>query len=152
MRPTGAQIGDSLYIKRSYETAGTFGVRTIACPGSHLFLLSPVNKMQFVLVICLASLVGILGATPAIESQPKPQVLSYEMNTANMPNSYNYHYNNSDGSSRTEQGEFVDSTGTGDASLNVAGAVRWYDDKGHLYEMTYKAGRRGYRTIIKKLS
>ncbi|XP_061377851.1 larval cuticle protein 65Ag1-like isoform X2 [Danaus plexippus] len=102
-------------------------------------------------VICLASLVGILGAAPAIESQPKPQVLSYEMNTANMPNSYNYHYNSSDGSSRTEQGEFVD-PGTGEASLNVAGAVRWYDDKGHLYEMTYKAGRRGYTTIIKKLS
>lgn len=43
-------------------------------------------------------------------------------------------------------------TGKGDTALNVLGAVRWYDEKGNHYEMTYKAGRRGYRTVIKKIS
>ncbi|KAH9627578.1 hypothetical protein HF086_010730 [Spodoptera exigua] len=63
----------------------------------------------------------------------------------------NFSYDGTDGSSRTEEGAILN-PGTKDAALDVAGAVRWYDAKGHLYQMTYKAGKRGYRTIIKKLS
>ncbi|XP_023950146.1 uncharacterized protein LOC112054552 [Bicyclus anynana] len=107
--------------------------------------------MLLLLVIGLSALIEILGASPAIESEARPQVLRYDLDTANMPNSYKYHYDASDGSSRTEHGSMVDS-GTGETSLDVLGAVRWYDEKGHLYEMTYKAGKRGYRTIIKMLS
>ncbi|KAG7299438.1 hypothetical protein JYU34_016395 [Plutella xylostella] len=77
-----------------------------------------------------------------------PQVLQMEM--ANMPNSYSFHYANSDGSSRTEEGG-IQNPGTDQAALDVLGTVRWYDDKGQLYEMSYKAGKRGYRTVIKKV-
>lgn len=63
---------------------------------------------------------------------------------------YHFSYDATDGSSRAEQGQILN-PGTKDAALDVQGAVRWYDDKGQLYEMTYKAGKRGYRTIIKKV-
>ncbi|XP_028179137.1 endocuticle structural glycoprotein ABD-5-like [Ostrinia nubilalis] len=96
-------------------------------------------------------LVQTLAASPYIDSHPQPQVLNYHMDTNNMPNSYNFHYDASDGSSRTEQGAILNQ-GTNDAALDVHGAARWYDDKGDLYEMTYKAGKRGYRTVIKKIS
>ncbi|XP_034824325.2 uncharacterized protein [Maniola hyperantus] len=99
--------------------------------------------MLLLLVIGMSALVETLGASPAIESQPSPQVLRYDLDTANMPNSYKYHYDASDGSSRTEHGAMVD-TGKGEIALDVLGAVRWYDEKGHLYEMTYKAGRRAF--------
>ncbi|CAH0727788.1 unnamed protein product, partial [Brenthis ino] len=107
--------------------------------------------MLLILVMGVSALVEILGASPSIESQSRHQVLNYEMETSNMPNSYKFHYNSSDGTSRTEQGS-MQQNGSGVAALSVHGAVRWYNDKGHLYEMTYKAGRRGYRTIIKKIS
>ncbi|XP_046960906.1 larval cuticle protein 65Ab1-like [Vanessa cardui] len=106
--------------------------------------------MRLILVVVLLA-VGTSVASPVVENQPRPQVVSYEMDTANMPNSYNFHYNSSDGSSRTEEGNMID-TGNGAQALDVLGAVRWYDEKGNQYEMTYKAGRRGYRTIIKKIS
>lgn len=60
-------------------------------------------------------------------------------------------YDGTDGSTRTEEGAIL-SPGTKDEALDVAGAVSWYDNKGHLFQMTYKAGKRGYRTIIKQLS
>ncbi|CAH2237013.1 larval cuticle protein 65Ab1-like [Pararge aegeria] len=107
--------------------------------------------MLLLLVIGMSALVEILGASPAVDSQPRPQVIRYDLDTDNMPNSYKYHYDASDGSSRTEHGAMVDS-GKGEMALDVLGAVRWYDEKGHLFEMTYKAGKRGYRTIIKMLS
>ncbi|XP_022127346.2 endocuticle structural glycoprotein SgAbd-9 [Pieris rapae] len=102
-----------------------------------------------IFAICL--LLVLAECTAYIANESRPQVLQYEMETANMPNSYKFHYDASDGSSRTEHGAILN-PGTKDSALDVAGAVRWYDDKGHLYEMTYKAGKRGYRTIIKKLS
>ncbi|CAH2107399.1 unnamed protein product [Euphydryas editha] len=94
---------------------------------------------------------GIMSASPSIQNQSRPQVVTYEMDTDNMPNSYNFHYDSSDGSSRIEEGHMVD-TGKGNTALDVLGSVRWYDEKGNHYEMTYKAGRRGYRTVIKKIS
>ncbi|KAJ8732695.1 hypothetical protein PYW07_015294 [Mythimna separata] len=107
--------------------------------------------MLFILSLMSALLVQMLGASPAVNSQPRAQIIRYDFDTANLPNSYRYHYDADDGSSRTEHGAILNS-GTKDAALDVAGAVRWYDAKGHLYQMTYKAGKRGYRTIIKKLS
>ncbi|KAL0840407.1 hypothetical protein ABMA28_015664 [Loxostege sticticalis] len=98
-----------------------------------------------------AMLVQMFAASPYIDSQPQPQVLNYHMDTDNMPNSYNFHYDASDGSSRTEEGAILH-PGTNDAALDVHGTVRYYDNKGNLYEMTYKAGKRGYRTVIKKIS
>ncbi|CAG4937528.1 uncharacterized protein LOC123692313 [Colias croceus] len=106
------------------------------------------SPLFLIIGLCL---LATARCTPYIDNQTRPQVLNYEMETANMPNSYKFHYDANDGSSRTEHGEILN-PGTKDAALDVLGAVRWYDDKGHLYEMTYKAGRRGYRTIIKKLS
>nr|XP_026486139.1 endocuticle structural protein SgAbd-6-like [Vanessa tameamea] len=106
--------------------------------------------MLLILVVVLF-VVGTSVASPVVENQSRPQVLSYEMDTGNMPNSYNFHYNTSDGSSRTEEGNMID-TGMGAPALDVLGAVRWFDEKGNQYEMTYKAGKRGYRTIIKKIS
>ncbi|XP_072941020.1 uncharacterized protein [Epargyreus clarus] len=97
--------------------------------------------MLLILVLGLSLLVNTYGASPAIESKPRPQVVRYEMDTANMPNSYKFHYDASDGSSRTEEGGIINA-GTSDAALDVLGSVRWYDDKGDLYEMTYKAGKR----------
>ncbi|XP_050342298.1 endocuticle structural protein SgAbd-6-like [Nymphalis io] len=107
--------------------------------------------MLLILVVMLIATACTSVASPVVENQSRPQVLSYEMDTANMPNSYNFHYNTSDGSSRTEEGNMI-STGTDAPALDVLGAVRWFDEKGNQYEMTYKAGRRGYRTIIKKIS
>ncbi|XP_073951402.1 flexible cuticle protein 12-like isoform X2 [Choristoneura fumiferana] len=105
---------------------------------------------MFLSLIVAAVLVPIFTASPVIDSQAKPQVLRYEMDTAGMPNSYNFYYDTSDGSSRTERGAILN-LGTKDAALDVLGTVRWYDNKGQLYEMSYKAGKRGYRTIIKKV-
>lgn len=62
-----------------------------------------------------------------------------------------FSYQASDGSSRSEKGAILN-PGTPEAALDVLGTVRWYDNKGQLYEMSYKAGKRGYRTIIKKIS
>lgn len=61
-----------------------------------------------------------------------------------------FSYATSDGASRSEQGGILN-PGTKEEALDVKGAVRWYDDKGKLYEMTYKAGKRGYRTIIRRV-
>ncbi|KAI8428858.1 hypothetical protein MSG28_007504 [Choristoneura fumiferana] len=90
---------------------------------------------MFLSLIVAAVLVPIFTASPVIDSQAKPQVLRYDT---------------SDGSSRTERGAILN-LGTKDAALDVLGTVRWYDNKGQLYEMSYKAGKRGYRTIIKKV-
>ncbi|PZC85383.1 endocuticle structural glycoprotein ABD-5-like [Helicoverpa zea] len=103
-------------------------------------------------ILCVVSLlVQLIAASPAVDSQPAAQILNYDIETANMPNSYKFHYDATDGSSRTEEGAILN-PGTKEAALDVAGAVRWYDADGHLYQMTYKAGKRGYRTIIKMLS
>ncbi|CAD0198323.1 unnamed protein product [Chrysodeixis includens] len=107
--------------------------------------------MLSILFVISALLMQMLGASPAVDNQSRAQILRYDIETANLPNSYKFHYDADDGSSRTEQGAILN-PGTKDAALDVAGAVRWYDAKGHLYQMTYKAGKRGYRTIIKKLS
>ncbi|XP_049866020.1 endocuticle structural glycoprotein SgAbd-9-like [Pectinophora gossypiella] len=104
--------------------------------------------MLLTLLVGVSILAQSIAAKPVVDSQPTSQVL---YNTDNMPNSYNFHYDAGDGSSRTEQGNIIDA-GTPNAALDVLGTVRWYDNKGHLYEMTYKAGKRGYRTIIKKIS
>ncbi|KAL4706555.1 hypothetical protein ACJJTC_015753 [Scirpophaga incertulas] len=102
------------------------------------------------LMIVILMVSQIIAAKPYIDSQPTPQVIRYDFDTNNMPNSYKFHYDASDGSSRTEEGSILNQ-GTKDAALDVHGAVRWYDNKGRLYEMTYKAGKRGYRTIIKQI-
>ncbi|XP_059059087.1 endocuticle structural glycoprotein ABD-5-like [Achroia grisella] len=107
--------------------------------------------MLLSLVFGVAVLLKMIAANPYIDNQPQPQVVRSQINTANLPNSYDFYYDASDGSSRTERGAILNS-GTNDAALDVQGAVRWYDKKGQLYEMTYKAGKRGYRTIIKKVS
>ncbi|XP_013187737.2 uncharacterized protein LOC106132757 [Amyelois transitella] len=110
--------------------------------------------MLLLLVFSAACLVQTLTASPYYGSQPNQpsaQVVRHEYDTANMPNSYNFYYDANDGSSRTERGAILN-LGSDDAALDVNGAVRWYDNKGQLYEMTYKAGKRGYRTIIKKVS
>ncbi|KAJ0179923.1 hypothetical protein K1T71_004514 [Dendrolimus kikuchii] len=107
--------------------------------------------MMFTLVFGVSMLIQMLEANPYVNSQPIAQVLRYDLDTSNLPNSYKFHYDATDGSSRSEQGQILN-PGTQDAALDVFGAVRWYDTKGQLYEMTYKAGKRGYRTIIKKVS
>ncbi|XP_053602907.1 endocuticle structural glycoprotein ABD-5-like [Plodia interpunctella] len=109
--------------------------------------------MLLSLLLGAALLVQTL-ATPYYDtqpSQPSAQVVRQQYDTANMPNAYNFYYDANDGSSRTERGTILNA-GTDNAALDVNGAVRWYDSKGQLYEMTYKAGKRGYRTIIKKVS
>ncbi|GBP72136.1 hypothetical protein EVAR_49319_1 [Eumeta japonica] len=63
----------------------------------------------------------------------------------------NRSYDTKDGSSRVEEGNMLDA-GTDKANLDVHGAVSWQDDRGHTYQMVYKAGTRGYRTIIKRIS
>ncbi|XP_041976497.1 uncharacterized protein LOC121731209 [Aricia agestis] len=105
--------------------------------------------MLFILVLAVSSL-SVLEARASVDGSSRSQVLRYDMDTAKMPNSYRYHYDASDGSSRTEQGAYS-SSGNSAPALKVNGAVRWYNDKGHLYEMIYKAGRRGYRTIIRRV-
>ncbi|CAH0699903.1 unnamed protein product [Spodoptera exigua] len=107
--------------------------------------------MLFILCVVSTLLMQTIGASPAVDNQNRAQIIRYDIETANLPNSYRFHYDGTDGSSRTEEGAILN-PGTKDAALDVAGAVRWYDAKGHLYQMTYKAGKRGYRTIIKKLS
>ncbi|XP_075971120.1 flexible cuticle protein 12-like [Anticarsia gemmatalis] len=107
--------------------------------------------MLFILFVISTLLVHMFAASPAVDNQSRAQIVRYDFDTSNMPNSYRYNYDATDGSSRNEQGAILQ-PGTKDAALDVAGAVRWYNDKGHLYEMTYKAGKRGYRTIIKRLS
>lgn len=62
-----------------------------------------------------------------------------------------FSYDANDGSSRREEGK-IQNLGTDQAALDILGTVRWYDKKGTLYQMTYKADKRGYRTIIKKLN
>ncbi|XP_068630777.1 endocuticle structural glycoprotein ABD-5-like [Battus philenor] len=109
------------------------------------------NKMLLTQIVGVSVLITMCGSSPVIESQPRPQVLRYDLETANMPNSYKFSYDSSDGSSRTEEGS-ISNPGTPEAALVVLGSVRWYDDKGQLYEMTYKAGKRGYQTSIKKIS
>lgn len=61
-----------------------------------------------------------------------------------------FSYDTSDGSSRSEEGAVLN-RGTNDEALHVHGSVRWYDEKGQLYEMIYKGGKRGYSTIIRKV-
>ncbi|XP_047986437.1 endocuticle structural protein SgAbd-6-like [Leguminivora glycinivorella] len=102
------------------------------------------------LFLVLGAVLTQCWASPAVAGQAKPQVIHYEMQTADMPNSYNFYYDTSDGSSRTEHGAILN-PGTDQAALDVLGTVRWYDNKGQLYEMSYKAGKRGYRTVIKKV-
>ncbi|XP_037874973.1 larval cuticle protein 65Ab1 [Bombyx mori] len=103
-------------------------------------------------LVCGASLLlQVIAAGPFVNNQNKVQVVRYDLDTDNLPNSYKFHYDASDGSSRTEEGG-IQNLGTNDAALDVHGAVRWYNSKGQLYEMIYKAGKRGYRTIIKKVS
>ncbi|KAG6448612.1 hypothetical protein O3G_MSEX005601 [Manduca sexta] len=106
---------------------------------------------MLVALVGLSLLVQMLAASPYIDNQTQAQVLRYELDTNNLPNSYSYSYDNSDGSSRTEHGAILNPD-TKDATLDVQGSVRWYNSKGQLYEMIYKAGKRGYRTIIKKVS
>ncbi|XP_013177828.1 PREDICTED: endocuticle structural glycoprotein ABD-5-like [Papilio xuthus] len=106
--------------------------------------------MLFILIIGISMALSTSGS-PAIENHSPAQVLRYDLETANMPNSYKFSYDSSDGTSRTEEGAILN-PGTPDAALNVLGTVRWYDDKGQLYEMSYKGGKRGYQTIIKKIS
>ncbi|XP_026328896.1 uncharacterized protein LOC113236897 [Hyposmocoma kahamanoa] len=136
-----------LYIKEILRNCGR--IRTTAGPGSHQSSCSALHIMLLALVLNTCLLAHIAAASPNINSQPPPQLIQYE--TANMPNSYNFHYQASDGSSRTEKGAILN-PGTPEAALDVLGTVRWYDNKGQLYEMSYKAGKRGYRTIIKKIS
>ncbi|KAI5631972.1 insect cuticle protein domain-containing protein [Phthorimaea operculella] len=104
--------------------------------------------MRLVLVLLTLTWAQILNANPLVYSQPQQQVMHYD--TADMPNSYNFHYTDASGATRTEQGSIKD-RGTPQAALDVLGTVRWVDNKGQLYEMTYKAGKRGYRTSIKKI-
>ncbi|KAJ2946960.1 hypothetical protein O0L34_g16307 [Tuta absoluta] len=104
--------------------------------------------MQLTMVMLILATVQISYANPLVYSQPKQQVMHYD--TADMPNSYNFHYTDASGATRTEQGSIKD-RGTPQAALDVLGTVRWVDNKGQLFEMSYKAGKRGYRTIIKKI-
>ncbi|CAB3242925.1 unnamed protein product [Arctia plantaginis] len=106
--------------------------------------------MLYILFLVSTLLVQMSIASPYVDNQSSAQNIPYEFDTSNMPNSYRFHYDAPDGSSRNEQGAILN-PGTKDAALDVAGAVRWYNDKGHLYEMTYKAGKRGYRTSIKRV-
>lgn len=46
--------------------------------------------MSIFQVIGVSAMVEILGASPAIENQPRPQVIRYDLDTGNMPNSYKY--------------------------------------------------------------
>ncbi|RVE46298.1 hypothetical protein evm_009017 [Chilo suppressalis] len=107
--------------------------------------------MKNTLIFGVILISQMIAAKPYYNSEPRPQVLRNDIDTSNMPNSYKFSYDTSDGASRTEQGAILN-PGTKDEALDVQGAVRWYDNKGNLYEMTYKAGKRGYRTIIKKIS
>lgn len=107
--------------------------------------------MMYTLIFVALLLLNTLEASPYLNSQSNAQVLRYDLDTANLPNSYRFYYDATDGSSRAEEGQILN-PGTNDAALDVHGSVRWYDDKGRLYEMTYKAGKRGYRTIIKRVS
>ncbi|KPI97921.1 Endocuticle structural glycoprotein SgAbd-5 [Papilio xuthus] len=59
-----------------------------------------------------------------------------------------FSYDSSDGTSRTEEGAILN-PGTPDAALNVLGTVRWYDDKGQLYEMSYKGAAAAADSIDK---
>ncbi|CAK1604161.1 unnamed protein product [Parnassius mnemosyne] len=107
--------------------------------------------MLFILIVSVLLLTSTSLSSPAVEGQPRPQDIRYDMEMANMPNSYKFSYDSGDGTSRSEQGSILN-PGTPDAALNVLGTVRWFDDKGQLYEMTYTAGKRGYRTSIKIIS
>lgn len=55
-----------------------------------LQLLFANNILLLVFQIVAAMLVPIFAASPVIDGQAKPQVLRYEMDTAGMPNSYNF--------------------------------------------------------------
>lgn len=46
--------------------------------------------MSIFQVIGVSALVESLSASPAIDNQPRPQVLRYDLDTGNMPNSYKY--------------------------------------------------------------
>ncbi|CAH2075259.1 unnamed protein product, partial [Iphiclides podalirius] len=107
--------------------------------------------MLFIPTACVSMLIATSVCSPMIDRQLRPQVIRYDLETDNMPNSYKFSYDSSDGTSRSEQGA-IQNPGTPDAALDVLGTVRWYDDKGQLFEMTYKAGKRGYRTSIKQIS
>ncbi|CAG5040081.1 unnamed protein product [Parnassius apollo] len=107
--------------------------------------------MLFILIVSVLLLTATALTSPVVGSPPIPQDMRYDLETANMPNSYKFSYDSSDGTSRSEQGAIIN-PGTPNAALDVLGTVRWFDDKGQLYEMTYKAGKRGYRTSIKQIS
>lgn len=41
-------------------------------------------------VTVMLTAIQITSASPSIENQPRPQVITYDMDTENMPNSYNF--------------------------------------------------------------
>uniref|UniRef100_A0A2H1W0K4 SFRICE_028382 n=1 Tax=Spodoptera frugiperda TaxID=7108 RepID=A0A2H1W0K4_SPOFR len=77
--------------------------------------------MLFILCVVSTLLMQTIGASPAVDNQNRAQIIRYDIETANLPNSYRFHYDNTDGSSRTEEGAILN-PGTKDAALDVAGA------------------------------
>lgn len=87
----------------------------------------------------------------ATDHSNKAQVLNFQNEHDDLPNKYQFSYDTSDGSSRSETG-ILQNPDTDHAALDVHGSMKWTSDDGSTYEMTYKAGKYGYRTIIKKIS
>ncbi|XP_077289812.1 endocuticle structural protein SgAbd-6-like [Arctopsyche grandis] len=62
-------------------------------------------------------------------------------------NSYHFGFDTSDGTSRSEDGR-----NNADDTLAVDGTISWVADDGSRYQMIFRADKKGFRPIIKRIS
>ncbi|KAJ8732076.1 hypothetical protein PYW08_014806 [Mythimna loreyi] len=96
-------------------------------------------------VLAAGVVVNALAVPKTVEKTQDVQLLRFESDNDGLGN-YNFAYEQSDSSSRNEQGE-LKNAGTENEFVSVRGSYSWTDPEGVTHTVNYIADENGYRIL-----